>query len=154
MEQPTSSNQAGELAVRDLYVQLLGSWNQRDAHSMAGLFSEKGHVVGFDGSVVNGRQEIEAHIGQVFEDHVTASYIGIVREVRFITEEVALLRAVAGMVPPGGKEINAAVNTIQTLMASRQDNRWEIELYQNTPAQFHRRPDLSAALTRELQQLI
>ena len=31
---------------------------------------------------------------------------------------------------------------------------WRIALYQNTPAQFHGRPELSRALTEELRQLL
>ena len=91
---------------------------------------------------------------QIFADHPTAAYVGKVREVRFLAPEVALLRAVAGMVPPGRSDLNPAVNTVQSLVAAKQDGRWRIALYQNTPAQFHGRPDLAEELTEELRQLL
>jgi hypothetical protein len=36
----------------------------------------------------------------------------------------------------------------------RVDGQWRVALYQNTPAAFHGRPDLSEALTAELRALI
>ncbi len=49
-------------------------------------------------------------------DHQTAAYVSIIREVRFLSPEVALLRAVAGMTSPGKREINPAVN-VETYQA-------------------------------------
>jgi len=118
------------------------------------LFAEVGNVVGFDGSEVNGRAAIEAHLSQIFRDHPTAAYVAKVREVRFLTPEVAVLRGVAGMVSPGQTALHPGVNAIQTLVAARHAGGWKIELFQNTPAAFHGRPELSAALTEELSQLL
>lgn len=143
-----------EHAVLSLYEQLLDSWNRRDAEAYAVLFAPDGHVVGFDGSQMDGRDEIEATIGQIFADHQTATYVGKVREVKLLAPEVALLRAVVGMVPPGGSDINPEVNAIQSLVAVKQAGLWHIVLFQNTPAQFHGKPELAEALTEELRQLL
>jgi uncharacterized protein (TIGR02246 family) len=148
------SSQSPDDAVRALYHGLLDAWNRRSAREMAAPFAEAGNLVGFDGSVVNGRVDIEAHLTPIFTDHVTARYVGKVREVRFLSPDVAVLRAVVGMVPPGGTDINPAVNAVQTLVAVRQNGEWRVEVYQNTPAAFHGRPDLSAALTEELRALL
>jgi uncharacterized protein (TIGR02246 family) len=45
--------------VSDLYNALLDAWNGHDAAAYAALFTEDGYVVGFDGSEMNGREEIE-----------------------------------------------------------------------------------------------
>ena len=142
-----------ESAVRALYQQLLDAWNRRDAHAYAALIATDGNLIGFDGSQIDGRAEVEAQIGQIFADHVTASYIGNIREVRFLAPETALLRAVVGMVPPGQNDINPAVNAIQSLVATRHAGSWQIALFQNTPAQFHGRPELAQQLTDELRKL-
>lgn len=55
--------------------------------------------------------------------------------------------------PPGKTDINAAVNAIQTLAAKRHDGEWRIASLQNTPAQFHGRPELVEQLTEELRRL-
>jgi uncharacterized protein (TIGR02246 family) len=141
--------------VIQLYHQLLESWNRRDAEAFAAEFEAEAHVVGFDGSPMNGRAEIESSTRQIFSDHITAAYLGKVRGVRFLVPEVAVLRAVVGMVPPGQSDINPAVNAIQMLVAVRQgDGEWRIAVFQNTPAQFHGRPEVSEALTEELRRLL
>ena len=62
------------------------------------------------------------------------------------------MHAVAGMVPPGGSEIMPQQNAVQTVVAHRADGEWSVALFQTTPAQFHGRPELSQALTAELNQ--
>jgi uncharacterized protein (TIGR02246 family) len=64
----------------------------------------------------------------------------------------ALLRAVVGMIPPGAGELDPARNAHQTVVAEERDGRWRIVLFQNTPAQFHGRPDLAEQLTEELRE--
>ncbi len=143
-----------ESKVRSLHQALLQGWNQRSADGMAALFDEDANLIGFDGSQVNGRQEIQSHLGQVFAHHPTAAYVWKVREVRFLAPEVAVLRAVAGMVPPGQSDINPAVNAVQTLVARKLRGKWYIAVFQNTPAAFHGRPELSRQLTEELRQIL
>jgi len=142
-----------ESQIRWLYQAWLERWNRRSAGEMADLVAEDGNLNGFDGSQINGRSEVEAVLGQIFADHQTAAYVGIVRQVRFLSPSVALLRAVVGMVPPGQSDINPAVNAVQTLVAAKQQGQWRIALLQNTPAAFHGRPELGEQLTKELQQL-
>jgi len=115
---PVKSN--GEIeAVTSLYQQVLDAWNRRDAHAYAADFAEGSDVVGFDGSQMTGREEIASTLGQIFANHQTATYVAKVRSVRVLAPGVAVLNAVAGMVPPGQDDINPAVNAIQTLMAQR-----------------------------------
>ena len=139
------------LALRTLHASLLDAWNRRDAKAMAALFADKGSQVGFDGSLANGPDEILKHLEPIFRDHPTARFVAKVREVRMLGSNAALLRAVAGMIPPGKAEIKQDVNAIQTLVASRVLGQWRIELFQNTPAAWHGRPKDVEALTAELQ---
>jgi uncharacterized protein (TIGR02246 family) len=147
-----ASAASAERATRELYAAVLRCWNQRDAEGFARLFGRNANVVGFDGSPVDGQESIEAHLTEVFSNHATASFVGKVREVRMLSAGVVLLRAVAGMVPPGSSDLNPAVNTIHTLVTAGQGQRWRVELFQSTPAAFHGRPDASNALTAELQK--
>jgi hypothetical protein len=64
------------------------------------------------------------------------------------------LHAVAGMVPPEESEIMPERNAIQTVVARRDHDGWSVALFQTTPARFDGRPELSAALTRELAELV
>lgn len=152
--QVQTSQSSDETEVCALYSLLLEGWNRRNADDYATLFAEDGNLVGFDGSTIDGRAEIASHIRQIFADHPTATYVWKIREVRLLAPGVALLRAVAGMISPGQSDINPAVNTIQTLVAVKSARKWHIAHFQNTPAQFHGRPELAQALTEELRQLL
>src|SRR5262245_46089478 len=47
------------------------------------------------------RSKIEATLDRIFADHETSTYVGNVREELAITDDVSLVLAVCGMVPPG-----------------------------------------------------
>jgi uncharacterized protein (TIGR02246 family) len=140
--------------VRQLYEQILDAWNHRDAAAMAACFAEDGNMIGFDGSQVDSRESIENHLRPIFTDHPTAAYVAKVREVRKLGSEAGLLRAVAGMVPPGSGDIKPDRNTIHTLVAVKDGESWRAALFQSTPAAWHGRPQDSEALTEELRALL
>lgn len=143
-----------KIEIEALHAELLTAWNVQDAGKMASLFTDEGTSIGFDGSQYNGKEEIAAEIGKIFAHHQTAEYVWKVREVRFLHPEVAILRAVVGMMPPGQQDINPAANAIQTVTAVIQHGHWKIALFQNTPAQFHDRPEASEELSKELSALV
>ncbi|GAX88595.1 SgcJ/EcaC family oxidoreductase [Effusibacillus lacus] len=140
--------------VHALYQQLLDGWNNRNARAMAELFTDDGESIGFDGSQSIGRDEIFSHLNPIFEHHPTAKFVSKVKSVRFLGSDAAILRAIAGMVPPGQSDINPKVNTHHTLVAVKTEGNWRIQLFQNTPAQFHGRPELVDQMTEELRQLL
>jgi uncharacterized protein (TIGR02246 family) len=153
MNQPHPPPQStGDLET--LYQQLLEAWNRHDANGFAALLSDSATVIGFDGSTMHGSQEVSAALGAIFAHHKTARYVWKVRSVRMSGSEVGVLEAVAGMVPPGQKSIKPDVNAIQCMIARHTNGQWQIELFQNTPAQFHGRPEVAQRLTEELQQEI
>jgi uncharacterized protein (TIGR02246 family) len=137
-----------------LYEQLLRAWNAQDADAFGAVFADDGSSVGFDGSTMNGRQEIVETIRAIFLNHRTATYVAKVREVRELGADVLLLRAVVGMRPPGGAELNPAVNSIQSVVMTGQGTGLRVALLHNTPAAFHGRPELADQLTRELTDVL
>jgi uncharacterized protein (TIGR02246 family) len=140
--------------IESLYQQLIEAWNHRSASEMSELFTKEGEMIGFDGSQSKGSEEIFSHLKPIFESHPTAPFVSKVKDVRFLGSEVALLRAIAGMVPPGQGDINPQVNTHHTVVAVKKEGNWQIELFQNTPAQFHGRPELVQQMSEELRQLL
>jgi uncharacterized protein (TIGR02246 family) len=141
-------------AVVALYTRLLDAWNRRDAAGFAAQFAEDGSTVGFDGSQLDGRAAIATELGRIFAGHTPATYVARVREVRPLGAGAVLLRAVAGMVPPNESALHPQRNAIQSLVAIAEGGAPRIALYQNTPAQFHGRPQLVERLTAELQDLV
>ena len=138
----------GEITA--VYRSILAGWNAADAEAFAEGFTEDGVVIGFDGSEAVGRARIAEQMARIFADHATGTYVGIVREVTSLGSEAALLRAVSGVVPAGGNDIEPALNATQSLVAQRRTDGWRVVLYQNTPAQYHGRPEVVEALTAEL----
>lgn len=133
-----------------LYTRLLESWNARDADAFAAQFASSGSTVGFDGSPLDGREAIRSELARIFADHVTAAYVAKVREVRPLAPGAVLLRAVAGMLPPGESMLKPERNAVQSLVAVLEDGQPRIAMYQNTPARFDGRPQLGEQLTAEL----
>jgi uncharacterized protein (TIGR02246 family) len=154
MTNANSHGGTGEAEVRELYRQLLEAWDKRNARDYALLFAPDAILVGFDGTQVFGQTDIGAHISEVFSHHQTARYVSIVRGVRAVTSDVLALSAVAGMVPPGKEDINPEVNAVQTMVAARSGGAWKIALFQNTPAEFHGRPNDAKALCEELRNVL
>ncbi len=149
-----AGNEAGAEEVRSLHRHLLEAWNAQEGWAFGSLFTHDGSIVGFDGSTVDGRDEIAEYLSGIFADHETGSYVAVVREVRFLAPQVALLRAAAGLVPPGQSRVNPETNSVQGLVAVKEDGSWSVALFQNTPAAFHGRPEAAEALTEELQTLL
>lgn len=147
------SGMTADDAVRDLYIRLLGSWNSRNADAFAALFAPDGTSVGFDGGQAMTPEGIAGLLAPIFADHPTAAYVAKVREVRPLGPDAAVLRAIAGMVPPGAHELKPDLNAVHALVAEHVDGRWRIVLFQNTPARYDGRPDLAQAHTAELAPL-
>jgi len=58
--------------------------------------------------------------------------VGQVKDVRFVSPDVALVHAVGGTVIPGKTEPSPERNSIQTLVATRQGGEWHLAAFQNT----------------------
>lgn len=141
-----------EAHVRQLFHDLLEAWNHQDAAAMAACYTSDGSQVGFDGSSINSATEIQKHLAGIFSDHQTAAFVPIVRAVRQLAEGVWLLRAVAGMVPAGGNDINPGTMAVQSLVAVEQDGGWRVALFHNTPAAWPGREGDRQQLLAELRQ--
>lgn len=145
---------ADEDKVLNLYKELLNQWNEKQGQGMANLFTEDGSMVGFDGSQVNTLKDIEAHLTPIFAQYPTARFIHIIREIRPLTADTAMVRANVGMVPRGYSDINPAVNAVQTMIAVKKGAEWKVAMFQNTPAAYHGRPEEAEKLTTELRAVL
>jgi uncharacterized protein (TIGR02246 family) len=137
--------------IRALYMRIIQAWNDRNAEAFAAQFAEFGTVVGFDGSEHSNPRALANDLGTIFKDHPTAKYVVKVRGVDTINADTAILRAVAGLVPPGKTEVRAETNAIIRLVAVLRDGQWKAALLTNTPARYDGRPDAAKALHAELQ---
>ena len=146
-----SAGHPQDTQIRALYARFLAGWNQRSGVTVSSVFADDGDLIDLDGTMRSGRLTIAAEMRRLFAEHATPSFVGIVRSVRSLADGVAVLHAVAGMVPPGAEELDPALHTAHTLVAVEESGRWKIAVLQSTPARYGGRADAVAALTAELQ---
>lgn len=141
-----------ELELRWLYEQVISAWDKRDAKEFAQSFADDAIVIGFDGYLHEGRLSLKTDLKQIFESHPTPAYVSKVKQVKIING-VGILQAIVGMVPPGKDELEPKLNARQVLVASNVGGKWQINVFQNTPAAFHGRPELIEEMTNELNDI-
>jgi uncharacterized protein (TIGR02246 family) len=137
--------------ITGAYRSILAAWNADDAEAFAAVFADDGQVIGFDGSDISGRARIAEEMAAIFADHKTGTFVGIVREVKPLGPQAALLRAVCGVIPAGADDIEPGLNAAQSVVARYGPDGWQVVLYQNTPAQYHGRPEAVEQLSAELR---
>ncbi len=129
----TTTNPADEAAVRYLYQRLMDGWNRGSGEAFAAVFSEDGDLVAFDGTHFRGRKEIAPYHQQLFDKWMKGTrLVGRVKDVRFLSTDVALLHAVGGTVMRGKTKPSPERDSIQTLVATRQGSEWRLAAFQNT----------------------
>ncbi len=133
-QEPASTHSAEEAAVRALYQQLMAGWNQGSGDAFAAVFTEDGDLVAFDGTHFKGRQEIAPFHQQLFDNKWMkgSRLVGEVKDVRFLSPDVALMHAVGGTVMRGKSEPSPERDSIQTLVATREDGEWRLAAFQNS----------------------
>ena len=73
------------IAIERLYDALLDAWNKRNSKEYSALFAADADLVGFDGSQMKGKEEIESELRKIFASHQTAAYVHKIREIRFLS---------------------------------------------------------------------
>ena len=145
-----SAGHPQDTQIRALYARFIAGWNQRSGVTVSSVFADDGEMIDLDGTLRSGRLTIAADMRRLFTERATPTFVGIVRSVRRLTEDVAVLHAVTGMIPPGTNALEPSLHTVHRLVAV-DDSRWKIAVLQSTPARYGGRADTLAALTAELE---
>lgn len=146
-----STTHPDDAEIRAVYAEYLAGWNARSGARISAVLTDDGDVVGFDGSAAHGRLQIAADMRRLFADHQTPAYVGVVRSVRTIATDVAVVHAVAGMVDVGSDRLDPALHAVHTAVVVKDGRRWKISLLTATPARYHGRPAAVAELSAELE---
>jgi uncharacterized protein (TIGR02246 family) len=132
-DENATNHSTDEAAVRALYQQLMDGWNQGSGDAFAAVFTEDGNLVAFDGTHFKGRREIAPFHQQLFDKWLKGSrLVGQVTDARFLSPDVAVMHAVGGTIMRGKSEPTPERDSIQTLVAVRQDGEWRLAAFQNT----------------------
>ena len=132
-ERTTGNLVADEEAVRGLYGELMDGWNRGSGEDFAAVFTEDGDLVAFDGTHFEGRAEIAPFHQELFDKWLKGTrLVGRVKDVKFLSPDVALMHAVGSTVMRGKSEPSPERDSIQTLVAVRRDGQWRLAALQNT----------------------
>jgi uncharacterized protein (TIGR02246 family) len=134
MSQSTRQPSTDEAAVREVYQRFMDAWNQGSGAALAAVFTEDGHLVGFDGTHLKGRQEIGPFHQRLLDRWLKGSrLVGQVTDLRFLGPDAAVLHAVGGTVLRGKDAPAPERDSIQTLVVARQaEGDWRVAAFQNT----------------------
>jgi uncharacterized protein (TIGR02246 family) len=128
----TVNYSAGEVAIRDLFRQLLDAWGRGDGYGYGALFTEDADYIAFDGSHTKGRREIASSHQQLFDKFLKGTRLtGEITNVNFLNPDVALVHAVGGTVMRGKTKPSPERDSIQTLVATREGGEWRFAAFHN-----------------------
>jgi uncharacterized protein (TIGR02246 family) len=132
---PTSSgpSEADKVAIATLTQKVIAAWAYHDAAAFAGVFTEDGTMI-IEGQYHKGRAAIQAYMEEAFTGKWRGSQVtGKPIDLRFLSDDVALLLTQGGALLPGETEVaeDGAIRASWT--AVRVDGQWQLAAYQNTP---------------------
>jgi uncharacterized protein (TIGR02246 family) len=132
---PTSSgpSEADKVAIATLTQKVIAAWAYHDAAAFAGVFTEDGTMI-IEGQYHKGRAAIEAYMEEAFTGKWRGSQVtGKPIDLRFLSNDVALLLTQGGALLPGETEVQEAGAIRASWTAVRVDGQWQLAAYQNTP---------------------
>ncbi len=125
--------QSDEQAIRALYRQAMDGWNQGSGVAFAAAWAEDGHLIGFDGTHFTGRAQIAQYHEPLLQTYLKGTrLVGTVTDVEFPAPDVAVPHARGGTIMPGQSRPTPERDSIQTLVAVRRDDGWQLLAFQNT----------------------
>jgi uncharacterized protein (TIGR02246 family) len=119
--------------LRALYVAMMDGWNRGSATAFAAPFADDADFVAFDGTRFRRRDELIHFHDPLFRTHLKGTrLVGDVTDVRFLGADVAVVHAFGGTVPRGKREATPERDSLQTLVAVKRHDRWQLVAFQNT----------------------
>jgi uncharacterized protein (TIGR02246 family) len=107
--------------------------DEEAGEDFAAVFTEDGDLVAFDGTHFEGRAQIASFHQELFDKWMKGTrLVGRVKDVRFLSPNVALMHAVGSTILRGKSVPSPERDSIQTLVATRQNGEWRLAAFQNT----------------------
>jgi uncharacterized protein (TIGR02246 family) len=123
-----------EKAALSVPLRLVAAWAKNDAAAMAEVCTEDSTMI-LPGDVYKrGRDEIRAFMAAAFAGPFKGTGVtGRPVDVRFVGDDVALLRTHGGILAPGETEIEPELAVLSCWVTVKQDGEWKLAAYQNSP---------------------
>jgi len=141
--------------IQLLYQKKIYGWNIGDAAKFAEPYSEDADFIEFDGTHLEGKQQIITFHAMLFDKFVRGSrLVGKLNHIRFPFPSVAIVVGISETIEKGLDCINPERNSIHTIIAVKTDQEWKFTSFQNTRVQYVGSPEKMDTLTKELELLI
>jgi uncharacterized protein (TIGR02246 family) len=115
-------------------LRLVAAWANNDAQGVADVFTADGILI-LPGDVYKkGREEVHAFMAAAYAGPFKNSKVtGRPVDVRFVGEDIALLRTHGGILAEGETEISDELAVRSTWVVVKRDGEWKLAAYQNSP---------------------
>ncbi|MBY8870790.1 SgcJ/EcaC family oxidoreductase [Micromonospora sp. PLK6-60] len=115
-------------------LRLVAAWAKNDAAGIAEVFTEDGIMI-LPGDVYKvGRGEVLSFMAAAFAGPFKGTGVtGRPVDVRFVGDDVALLRTHGGILAPGETDIAPELAVRSTWVTVLRDGQWQLAAYQNSP---------------------
>jgi uncharacterized protein (TIGR02246 family) len=115
-------------------LRLVAAWAENDADGVAKVFTDDGILI-LPGNVYKRtREEIRAFMAAAYAGPFKGSGVtGRPVDVRFVFDDVALLRTHGGILAPGETKIAPELAVRSTWVVVKRDGEWRLAAYQNSP---------------------
>jgi uncharacterized protein (TIGR02246 family) len=117
-----------------LPLRLVAAWAKNDAAGIAEVFTEDGIMI-LPGDVFKkGREEVLSFMAAAFAGPFKGTGVtGRPVDVRFVADDVALIRTHGGILASGETEIAPELAVRSTWITVKRDGKWQLAAYQNSP---------------------
>jgi uncharacterized protein (TIGR02246 family) len=115
-------------------LRLVAAWARNDADGVAEVFTDDGVLI-LPGDVFKqGREEVRAFMAAAYAGPFKGTGVtGTPVDVRFVSDDVALLRTHGGILAPGESEIDPELAVRSTWVVVKRGGEWFLAGYQNSP---------------------
>ncbi|WBB78694.1 SgcJ/EcaC family oxidoreductase [Micromonospora sp. WMMD882] len=115
-------------------LRLVAAWARNDAQGVADVFTDDGILI-LPGDVLKqGREEIHAFMAAAYAGPFKGTGVtGRPVDVRFVGDDVALLRTHGGILAAGETDIADELAVRSTWICVKTNGQWQLAGYQNSP---------------------
>jgi uncharacterized protein (TIGR02246 family) len=123
---------ADENAIRAILQQMSDAWNTGNSAAFAAPFADDADFVAFEGTHLQGRQQIASFHKHAFDTVVKGSRLECrVKFVRFLRPGLAVMHSLAQITLPGQTEASPSRDSMELFVVTKRDGLWKAQAMMN-----------------------
>ncbi|MGW5664030.1 SgcJ/EcaC family oxidoreductase [Streptomyces sp. NPDC003758] len=128
---------ADETAIRNVLKGVYEAWTANDADAFVAEYTDDASAI-LPGSYRKSREEIRESVKAGFSTFLKGSTTtDKVLSIRFLNNDAAVVVSETGILFPGESEVPEGRLVVASWVLTRQDGKWLLAAYQNSPAVMH-----------------